>query len=236
MTDAEALRALMEADRWIERVSGQRRTLPEAEELAGVEGELRGLAGALRSAQEALQPVRTAHEAAHEEGARLGARLVELEARLSTSGAAARDLAAIQREVQQVRERRGSEEDRELELLLELEPLEEAVEAVKTVAAPLVARRAQLQAQLEALRASLDEELDSLRASRAQAASALPETLRTRYEAALGRAGTSGAAQLVNGRCDGCRLSLAPLDVERARAVSDGEFAACPECGRILLP
>ena len=236
MTDLEALRALMEDDRWIERVTGQRRHLPEAEELTRVEGELRALAGELRVAQEAQAPVRGAHESARDEGARLGARASDLAAKLSASGTPAATLAALQKELDHVRELQSAAEDRELELLMALEPLDEAVAAVKTAAAPLVARRGELVAQVAELHASLDEELASLRVARAQTAREVPAALLARYDAALARSGTSGAAQLVSGRCDGCRIALAPLDIDRVKALAEGEFASCPECGRLLLP
>jgi uncharacterized protein len=236
VTDLEALRALMEADRWLERVAGQRRHLPESEELARVEGELRALASALRAAQDAQSPVRAAHERARDEGARLATRASDLATKLSASGTAAQTLAALQKELDHVRELQSAAEDHELELLMELEPLDQAVEAVKAAAAPLVARRAELVVQVAELQASLDEELASLRVARGDTARAVPAALLARYDAALARSGTSGAAQLVAGRCDGCRIALAPLDIDRVKALAEGEFAPCPECGRLLLP
>ena len=236
MTDLEALRALMEADRWIERVAGQRRHLPESEELARVEGELRTLAGDLRAAQDAQAPMRAAHASARDEGARLSARASDLASKLGASGTPAATLAALQKELDHVRELLSAAEDRELELLMELEPLDGAVETVKAAAAPLVARRGELVALVSQLQASLDEEISSLRVARDETARAVPAALLARYDAALARSGTSGAAQLVAGRCDGCRIALAPLDIDRVKALAEGEFAPCPECGRLLLP
>ena len=57
-----------------------------------------------------------------------------------------------------------------------------------------------------------------------------------RYESALARVGTSGAAVVLEGRCDGCRLALSPLDFDRFKAQPPDTFMDCPECGRILLP
>jgi uncharacterized protein len=235
VTDLDALRALMEADRWLERVAAQRSHLPEAEELGRVEGELRGLAGELRSAQEASAPVRETLASTHAEGARLEARARDLTVKLSQSSVAAPTLAALQRELDHVRELQSSLEDREIELLLEIEPLDEAVENIKAAAAPLVARRAELQSQVAALQASLDDELVSLNVEREAKARAVPAAFKERYDAALARAGVSGAAQVVGGRCDGCRIALAPLDLDRVKGLAEGEIGSCPECGRLLL-
>jgi hypothetical protein len=86
------------------------------------------------------------------------------------------------------------------------------------------------------LRATLDEELVSLRGARHERAAALSPELLARYDAALVRVGTSGAAQVDAGRCDGCRIALPPLDVDRWKSQLTGTFMPCPECGRLLLP
>jgi predicted nucleic acid-binding Zn-ribbon protein len=226
----------MEADRWIERVGSQRSHLPEMAELAALEEELRELIKALREAQAAQNPVRTAYEDAKSQAERLGRRASDLEKTLSASTANARELTAIQNELEHLRELLGRCEDRELELLLELEPLDEVVNAVKERAQPAVARRTELQGVILQLQATLDEELASLREARHERAAALSPELLARYDAAFARVGTSGAAQVDAGRCDGCRIALSPLDHDRWKGQAAGTFMTCPECGRLLLP
>jgi len=235
VSDAEALRALMEADRWIDRVGAQRTRLPEQAELATLEEELRGLVGALEGANAALAPVRTAYEDTQRESERLRRREGEVATALAASTAGARELTALQKELTHLRELLAETEDRELELLLGVEPLDEAVAAIKDRARPAMARRAELQATIAALVASLDEELVSLRTQRTQRADALAPALLAIYDHALTRAGTAGAAQVVDGRCDGCRIALSPLDFDRWRAQGENGFTPCPNCGRLLL-
>lgn len=236
MSDVEALRALMEADRWIDRVRAQRERLPELAELAGVEDELRALVAALSAARATLAPVRTAYEDAQRESERLRRREAELSTALAHSTANARDLTAMQNEVTQVRARLGEAEDRELELLLEVEPLDDAVRAVRERAQPAIERREELRATIAQLQASLDDEVLSLTRERAGLADAVAPALLVRYDDAFVRAGTSGAAQVVEGRCDGCRIRLSPLDLDRWKALASGSFEGCPSCGRLLLP
>lgn len=236
MSDVDAVRALMEADRWIDRVTGQREHLPELAELATVESELRGLLGALTEAQAALAPVRTAYEDASAEVERMRRRAADLERTLGASTANPRELTALQGELTHVRELLGAAEEREIELLIEVEPLEEVVRAIRERAQPAVARRADLQAAVAELRATLDDELAALRERRHELAAAVsPETLAL-YDRALARTGGSGAAQVDGGRCDGCRIALSPLDVDRWKSWPAGTFMNCPECQRLLLP
>jgi hypothetical protein len=232
----ETLRILNDTDRWIERVVAQREHLPELEELASVEAELRSLLAALQEAQQSAEPVRRSYLGAQETARRLSTRAVDLEVALASSTGSARDLSAVQRELEQVRERVGAAEDDELNFLLELEPLDETIGAIKARAQPGVARRAQLQADVTQLRATLDDEVAALRGSRAEMANSLEPGWRQRYDAALSRAGISGAAYVDAGRCDGCRIALSPLDLDRFRHLEAGVVMDCPECGRLLLP
>jgi predicted nucleic acid-binding Zn-ribbon protein len=236
VNETDNLRALMEADRWIDRVTSQRNHLPEMGELATVEEELRGLLKALNEAQAVLTPVRTAYEDAQRESGRLRTRAEGLDSTLSTSTANARELAALQGELVHVRELLARSEDLELDYLIEVEPLDEVVNAIKAKAQPQVARRTELQGVINELQAGLDDELVSLRSGRLERASALSGELLARYDAAFARVGTSGAAQVDAGRCDGCRIALSPLDVDRWKGQAEGSFMPCPECGRLLLP
>lgn len=236
MSDLDALRALMEADRWIDRVRSRRDRLPEQAELATVEDELRSLVAALAEARAAQSPVRAAYEDAQRESDRLRAREAELATALGASTAHPRELAALQNEVSHVREALGAAEDRELELLLEVEPLDDTVRAIRERAQPAAERREALRPAIAVLQASLDDELAALRASRVALADAVSAALLARYDDALVRAGVSGASQVVEGRCDGCRLRLSPLDLDRWKAQGAATFLACPTCGRLLLP
>lgn len=226
----------MEADRWIDRVRAQGTHLPELAALAELEAELRGLLGELRVAESELAPLKNEHEGVAADSERLRKRANDLDSALSSSTANARELSALSTELTHVRELLARSEDRELELLVELEPKEAAVESIKRRAQPGVARRSELQALIKELQASLEEEATSLSATREEIARAVPSDLLARYEAAMARVGGSGAAQVVEGRCDGCRIALAPLDYDRFKSLPEDTFMDCPECGRLLLP
>jgi len=113
--------------------------------------------------------------------------------------------------------------------------VDNAVAMVRTQAAPLAHRRHDLQENVKQLQATLDDELLHLRESRDEIAATLTGSLRTRYDAALTRAGVSGAAVVDGNRCDGCRVGLSPLDVDRTRAAAATDPLDCPHCGRLLL-
>ena len=235
MEELERLRALTEADRWIERVIAQREHLPEMQELSVLEAELRSLLGALNAVQSGAEPLRARYLSAQGVSAKLAARVGELEGALAKSTGSARDLAAMQKELEQLRERLASAEDEELTVMLEIEPLDEEIASIKERSQPGVERRGELQATIGELRAGLDEEIAALRETRAELADALAAPWRQRYDAALKRSGVSGAAFVDAGRCDGCRIALSPLDFDRFSQLGEDVVMDCPECGRMLL-
>jgi predicted nucleic acid-binding Zn-ribbon protein len=236
VSEADALSALMEADRWIDRVRSQKTHLPEIAELTALEVELRGLLKDLHDAETSLAPLKTNFDTVDGESRRLRTRAKDLDDALSSSTASSRELSAIQGELTHVRTLLAESEDRELELLEALEPAESRVDSIKQLAQPGVRRRAELLETIAQLQGTLDDELVSLARDRDERARVLSSSLLARYDAAMRRVGTSGAAQVVEGRCDGCRLALSPLDYDHYRAQPPETFMDCPECGRLLLP
>ncbi len=235
MDHIEALRQLVEADRWIERVRAQRDHLPERTELADVEGELRQLLADLKAAQAVLDPAAASLEVARQQTAALEQRAAQLAATLATSTAGGRELEAIQHELDGVRAKASDAETVELELMETVEPLEGTVREIKERAQPFVSRRTELQATIAELEATLNEEIAALQENRAVCHEAVVEPWRSRYDAALARVGGAGGAFVDGGRCDGCRIALAPLDLDRFKHRAEGDVMECPECGRILL-
>ena len=226
----------MEADRWVERVIAQRNHLPEMAELALLEEELRSLVASLKQAQVDQAPIQKKYSELQDGAEKLRKRSHDIQAKLDSSTANARELSALQTEIEHVRELLSKAEDLELEAFLELEPLDQSVENIKAAAQPKLERRAELQAQIVSLQATLDDEIISLRSSREVCAAQVQSELLKAYEAAHKRVGISGAAQVDNARCDGCRIELSPLDFDRWKAQPQDTFMACPECGRLLLP
>ena len=235
MDHIEALHQLVEADRWIERVRAQCDHLPERTDLAGVESELRQLLADLKAAQAVLDPMAASLEAARQQTATLEERASQLATRLASSTAGGRELEAIQHELDGVRSKASDAETMELELMDVVEPLEATVRDIKERAQPLVSRRTELQATIAELEGTLNDEISALQENRAVCHEAVAEPWRSRYDAALARVGGAGGAFVESGRCDGCRIALAPLDLDRFKHRAEGDVMECSECGRILL-
>lgn len=167
----------------------------------------------------------------------VNARVEVLEQRLyGARGAAARDLQAIDEEITHLRRRRGELEDTELEVMVAVEPLDAALDAMDVERARLAETAATLGETVRADEAEIDAALAERSGARAAAAASVPAELLERYETLRARLGGTGAARLVGGRCDGCHLALPSMEVDRIRRLPPGSVVTCDQCGRILVP
>jgi uncharacterized protein len=139
-------------------------------------------------------------------------------------------------EVRHLTERRAELEELELVVMLEQDPIDAELAALRERIVPLEAQAAELRRQVAEDQVEIDGALSDATSSRAAAAALLPAALSNRYETLRARLRGTGAARLVGSHCDGCHLELSSVEVEKIRALPPGEVATCEQCGRILVP
>lgn len=123
-------------------------------------------------------------------------------------------------------------EDRELEIM---EQIEIAQKQVETATATLAETTKLVDEQLAALNQreqNLKKELAELQAGRAELALAVEETLRARYERLFRSKGGNVVVGVNRGVCGGCHMRLPPQLLVHCQAGQ--EIVTCTNCGRIL--
>jgi predicted nucleic acid-binding Zn-ribbon protein len=145
----------------------------------------------------------------------------------------AKELEALQHEIESVRRRRSDREDELLVIMERREELEVASARAAGTAQELRARaeRAAHDADLEL--ASVTAELERLTADRATLASALDPELLELYDDLRRQKKGIGAAALVDGVCQGCHEQLSAVQLDRLKR-TDG-VKRCEHCRRILV-
>ena len=83
--------------------------------------------------------------------------------------------------------------------------------------------------------AEIDKELDGERSARDGVAPRIGEQLRTLYDQVRSRQGGIGAAALVGNTCQGCRVSISPVELAAIRKLPPEEIKRCENCRRILV-
>jgi hypothetical protein len=203
----------------------------------------------LDAADASLGSIAAAAKVLESERAPLAARAGELErdattardrasaitARLDESTGAGRELEAMAHERDAVVARADVLDDELLGLYEQLEPLDDRLEALRADAAEAAERREVAASAVAEQRDSADARLHELEDARAPIAEAIDEATLARYAAAAKRAGGTGAARLVNGKCGGCHVAVPAAIEDRLAHAPEGTIAVCDECGRLLV-
>ncbi len=146
-----------------------------------------------------------------------------------------KDLENLQHEIGSLDRRISDLEDAELEVMEKLEAAEAIQADLRTRAEAFAGRHAELESTRDAAIKELDEQRAELGDKRATVAAELPDALITQYQRLREHNGGIGAAPLVGKRCMGCRMELAPSDLNRIKAAAPDAVLRCEECGRILV-
>ena len=184
---------------------------------------------------------RTAHDDVQREVAKADAdvqlvrdRSARNQARLMAGGTA-KDMQALQHEVDSLTRRQAELEDVELEVMERAEGLAAAVARAEEQRAELAARVDELAAERDRVVAELVAEAEAVARPRDDVVAGVGAELVGLYEKIRASSGGIGAAALRQRRCEGCRLELNQVDINRIRAAADDEVLRCEECRRILV-
>lgn len=155
-------------------------------------------------------------------------------ARLDAGTATAKELTALQHELESLARRQAELEDDQLEIMERAEATDALVAHLETRAAELATAVTDATTARDAGVATLAAEAAELTERRARIAPQVGEDLLALYEKIRHQTGM-GAAEVVQRRCDGCRLELMGADVARIAAAAEDEVLRCEECRRILV-
>jgi predicted nucleic acid-binding Zn-ribbon protein len=225
---------LQALDTALAQLAHKRRTLPEHAELSRLGAAVSTLGDERARAQVAVDDLDRDIERLERDIEQVRARSDRDKARLDAGTGPAKQLEALQHEVETLARRQRDLEDAELELM---EKREEAEAVLTEVAARLDKTRAEqdeVQRRRDELLAGIAKDEEFRRAGREPLAGDLPADLVKLYEQIRENTGM-GAALLRAGRCEGCRLELSGSEKARVRSAAPDEVVRCDECRRILV-
>lgn len=146
-----------------------------------------------------------------------------------------RELQAMQAEIDALGRRASSLEDDVLEAMTEREPLDSEVAGLKAERVSLDDKAGALRVVIAEAQSAIDAELEVEQAARTAAVDDVPPAVVSSYERLRSRLDGIGVARLVNGRCDGCHLSLSVTELTTANRQPPEALFHCEQCGRILV-
>jgi predicted nucleic acid-binding Zn-ribbon protein len=226
---------LQALDTRLDQIAHRKATLPEERELAALGAQLAALDSELVRARTARDDVQREVAKAEADVQLVRDRSRRDQQRLESGQGTPKDLQALQHEVESLARRQSELEDIELEVMERAEGLEARVGELEAQRAGLAERVTELTATRDRAVAELDGEGSTVQSSRADAAAGVGEDLLALYEKIRAASGGIGAAALRQRRCEGCRLELNQVDINRITAAAEDEVLRCEECRRILV-
>ena len=143
-----------------------------------------------------------------------------------------KELQALQREIDQIRQNNGVLEEEIIRLLEEIDGIKAEVEAKRVDLAAVQEGWRQKQEELQAQISGIDEAVASATARRKNIASQVAGDLISRYELIFARRGGTAVVEVTGGICQGCYMNIPPQLWNEI--IKSEKIHLCPSCQRIL--
>jgi predicted nucleic acid-binding Zn-ribbon protein len=236
IAEQHALLQLQAHDSAIDRLEHRRASLPEDARLAELGDALAAVNQLTAEREGTLATVQRNQARLEHEIDAITAKADAEEARAASGRVTSpKELTAIQEEVAGLRRRKATLEDELLELMEQRETLEGELAELGSRREGFTAEQAQVTKARDAALVELDRELEVERGARDEINPGIGEELRALYDQIRSRQGGIGAAALVGNTCQGCRVSISPVELAALRKLPPDEIKRCENCRRILV-
>jgi uncharacterized protein len=236
VAEQRALLQLQAHDSAIDRLEHRRGSLPENTRLAELADALGAVDQLTAERQGSLATVQRDQSRLEHEIDMVTGKAGNEEARaVSGKVTSPKELTAIQEEVASLKRRQATLEDELLELMEQRETLDNELGGLATRRQGFTAEQAEVTKARDAALVEIDRELEAERTARDGLAPEFGEELRALYDQIRARQGGIGAAALVGNTCQGCRVSISPVELAAIRKLPPEEVKRCENCRRILV-
>jgi predicted nucleic acid-binding Zn-ribbon protein len=236
LEDQHALLELQHHDSAVDRLEARRGSLPEDARLAELAGALTAvdqLAAERRGSLATLQREQTRLE--DEIDMVAGKARSEEDRAVSGKVTSPKELTAIQEEVAALKRRQVTLEDDLLERMEQREALEAELAELNGRRETITAEQVEVTRARDAILVEIDRDLATEQAARAAVAPRVGEEIRALYDQIRRRQVGVGAAALVVNTCQGCRVSISPVELAAVRKLPSETIKRCENCRRILV-
>jgi predicted nucleic acid-binding Zn-ribbon protein len=222
----------------VDRLREKRAKLPARAALAANEAERATLDGERQAAQAHRDELARSERELGGEVTSIASKAKEVEKSLySGSITIPKELDALHHALETWQRKQEEIEERELELLEQIENADSALGQQQTREGELGTTAHELSAGIAAAESAIDEEVVGLKKTGAGLRDGLPAAALTLYDRLRGTPRLAGraAVALVSVMCEGCRLDLPVLEYRRLRDEPDDAIISCVHCTRMLI-
>jgi len=235
VTDQNNLIELQRIDSAISQANHRLKAMPEHQQLVAIQAKLTAGAAELATAEAELADVAIDLRRSEVEVEQVADRMTKDEARLSGGQASPKELEQLQHELGTLAKRKSELEDGELEIMIRHDAAKQKVETLKSDEEGLKKLELELNIRLENAKTEIDREIALKNSERTLLVPKIDTALTELYEKVKANGSGIGAALLIGNTCDGCRLAINAVEMERIKSLDSEEVLRCEECRRILV-
>ncbi|EHM94834.1 hypothetical protein HMPREF0975_01100 [Actinomyces sp. oral taxon 849 str. F0330] len=226
---------LQDIDSRLARLRHERKHLPVLGRIESVIERLKTNKRAAIQADAALSEAKTRVTRSEDEVGQVVRRAEVLRERLHSGNSAARDLSAIQGEIDQLGQRQSALEEAQIAAMEALDSAREESERLKQEESDIRVAGRELTAKRDAEFARLDQEIDSLEKQRADLAGTVETALLSDYEAVRASTGGLGAVALRGRTVEGGAVEISPQELARIVAAPQDQVIHAEENDVIIV-
>ncbi|MDN5791401.1 MAG: C4-type zinc ribbon domain-containing protein [Micrococcales bacterium] len=226
---------LQAIDTRIDQIAHAKANLPQVKQIGARSADLAGVKTDLVNAETAAGDIQRELTKSEQDVQLVRDRAARNRSRLESGAGSAKDLQALQHELQSLARRQSELEDLELAVMERAETLDRRVTELRAQRDELADQVAALEAERDEALRDLDAEAVTVGSGRADLVAGIGEDLAALYEKVRSTSGGLAAAELRQGRCGGCQLELHNVDLSRIRSAPEDEVVRCDECRRIMI-
>ena len=238
MSDIRGLLEVQAFDLEVDALRARRVSLPEREARLQCDVEIAALEVTASSSEARREELEKAEHALADDVADVAAKVKDVEKTLySGSVTAPKELEAFSEESRLLKARQSELEDRELELLEEMEGVAGELAANTASLDEARERAAGFDAAIAAAESKIDDEIAGSEVARSGAAGGLPPAVLEAYAKLRDHPRLAGraCAELEKRSCGGCRVDQPVLECKRILAEPWDAVVKCVHCGRLIV-
>jgi predicted nucleic acid-binding Zn-ribbon protein len=233
LAEQKKLLELHTIDSGLTRVAHREKSLPEIAEFGTVSKERTELSARLAADLGELEDAKTELGRLESDAGVVDARIARDTERVNSSSSA-KDVAALESELNSLHRRKTNLEDMELVVMERVEIAEAQLSATRDLDNDLAEKLQDIETRRRTALDELAGERATLTAQRGLLEHSIAPDLLALYERLRTKGGT-GAALFQAGTCGACTMSLTGNELAKVRSAEIDEVLECPECGAIMV-
>lgn len=236
MTDPAGLLDVQRLDNALDQLRYRHEHLPERQAIADLDVELDRFAAARSKTEADREALRRQQRNLETEAGDIEAKAASLDTKLyDGSVTSPKEASALGEEIAGLKARQSELEDRSIELLMEIEPLDELLVQAEAAAGEIEAKRTAHQEALEEAVSEIEGEITQLESERAVAASGVSDEDLEHYRKLRITYGPDAVVKFDPANNGGCPVAMSAVELDRWKHLPDGTCEPCADCGRLIL-